>query len=294
MPNCFIIMPITTPANLAEQYGGDAAHFEHVLQLLFVPAIQNAGYEPVLPKAEGSEIIHARIVQQLESADLVLCDMSSLNANVFFELGIRTAVNRPAALVRDNLTPDIFDTNVVNRHEYDSSIAAWVLQDEIDRLTEHIDAVSRSETNSLWEQFSLETRAALAIQSDSPGDDRLAAVELQLSGVRRELRNLAEPNHASRPDDPPHQFFGSTETASGLLLDGEDAPDGTVVLAENHQGKVISAATTKNGTWMVLVDPVATALVRFRVQGHRPTDWYAVKPGSVTELSCALVSEANA
>lgn len=40
----------------------------------------------------------------VEEADMVLCDMSRLNANVFFELGIRTALDRPAALVKDDQT----------------------------------------------------------------------------------------------------------------------------------------------------------------------------------------------
>ena len=48
------------------------------------------------PTASGSDLIHAKIIKNLETADLVLCDMSALNPNVFFEFGMRTALNKPA------------------------------------------------------------------------------------------------------------------------------------------------------------------------------------------------------
>lgn len=42
-PSCFIIMPLTTPAQYVEAYKGDADHFIHVLNHLFIPVIEAAG-----------------------------------------------------------------------------------------------------------------------------------------------------------------------------------------------------------------------------------------------------------
>lgn len=84
-------MPITTPPELLAIYANDRDHFPHVLKHLFAPAIEKAQYEVIPPAAKGSDLIHAEIIKHLETADLVLCDMSTLNPNVFFELGIRTA-----------------------------------------------------------------------------------------------------------------------------------------------------------------------------------------------------------
>lgn len=51
---------------------------------------------------------------------MVLCDMSQNNPNVFFELGVRTSVNKPVALVRcDEDSPIPFDVSGVNTHTYD-------------------------------------------------------------------------------------------------------------------------------------------------------------------------------
>ena len=119
--SCFIIMPISTPENLVETYKGDKDHFEHVLDGLFVPAIKAAGLKPIPPKSKGSEIIQGDIIKKIQTADMLLCDMSALNANVFFELGIRTATNRPVALVKDTKTKNEnvpFDLGSVNHHTY--------------------------------------------------------------------------------------------------------------------------------------------------------------------------------
>ncbi len=107
MPKCFVIMPITMPEHLVSNYRDDPEHFIHVYECLFEPAIKEAGYEPLSPSSKGSEIIQADIIRNLEDSDLVLCDISILNPNVFFELGVRTALNKPVCLVRDQLTADI-------------------------------------------------------------------------------------------------------------------------------------------------------------------------------------------
>lgn len=122
MPTCFVIMPITTPVVVREVYR-DADHFAHVLQHLFTPALEGLGYDVVPPAAAGSDVIQGEIIRNLDEADLVLCDMTTLNANVFFELGIRTALDKPVATVRDMHTDSIpFDHSIVNCHQYDGRL----------------------------------------------------------------------------------------------------------------------------------------------------------------------------
>ena len=105
MPACFVIMPIATLPDFLDAYGGDEDHFTHVLECVFRPALVQAGYNVIPPSVSNSQIIQALIIKNLETADLVLCDISTSNPNVFFELGIRVALDRPVALVKDNLTP---------------------------------------------------------------------------------------------------------------------------------------------------------------------------------------------
>ncbi len=187
-------MPISTPAHLVERYHQDEDHFQHVLKHLFVPAVQKAELEPIEPMAEGGEVIQARIIEQLEKADLVLCDVSSLNPNVFFELGIRTALDRPVCLVKDQETHDVpFDIGVINHHEYSSEIVPWKLDDEIEALAAHLKKSVKDEKphNSLWKHFGISTRAP-SLTDLQGGSDTAQFGELLLSNIealRKEVRS---------------------------------------------------------------------------------------------------------
>jgi hypothetical protein len=187
MPDCFVIMPISTPDSTV--YGGDAEHFIHVFEHLFKPAIEKAGLTAIPPSAKGSDLIHAEIIKKIEKSELVLCDMSTLNANVFFEFGIRTAVDKPVCIVKDDKTPKVpFDAGLLNYHEYASSLSPWILSKQIDDLTAHIEdsAEGSGDHNTLWKYFGLSSRAALTTGKPTD-DDKLELIRLQLASLTRRI-----------------------------------------------------------------------------------------------------------
>jgi nucleoside 2-deoxyribosyltransferase len=72
---------------------------------------------------EGSDVIHATIVNQLLDADLVVADLTENNPNVLFELGLRIAEDKPIALIRSKGTAAIFDVdNMLRVYEYDPNL----------------------------------------------------------------------------------------------------------------------------------------------------------------------------
>lgn len=87
--SCFVVMPVTTSSYYVEKFD-DPDPFNHVSVHLFAPALKQVGFAVIPPSVRGAELIHAEIIKNLEQAELVLCDLSMLNPNVFFELGIRT------------------------------------------------------------------------------------------------------------------------------------------------------------------------------------------------------------
>jgi len=162
LPVCFVIMPITTPITKFDIYNNDDNHFTNVLEHLFRPALDKAGFETVSPKSKGSDLIHADIITNLSNSDLVLCDMSTLNPNVFFEFGIRCALNKPAALVIDDKTEQIpFDTGIINCHTYNSA-PLWNKDDEIKRLSNHITETFKKspDYNAIWKYFGIKQTGA--------------------------------------------------------------------------------------------------------------------------------------
>jgi hypothetical protein len=115
--SCFVVMGFrekTDPIS-GKTFDLDMSH-----QWLIKPAVEAAG----ATCKRADEIIHAKIVdipmyQQLLQADLVVADLSTLNPNAFFELGVRYALRPRATVViaeRDCKNP--FDTNHIATRRY--------------------------------------------------------------------------------------------------------------------------------------------------------------------------------
>ena len=185
---CFVAMPISTPLSGQGPYE-DPNHFTNVYQYLLVPAIREVGYEPISPLHKGSELIHKEIIKNINEADLMLCDMSSLNANVFFEFGIRTALDKPVCLVVDDKTPQIpFDTGIINRHIYEAVLRIWNIDVEKSKLVQHLKdtLATASGRNALWATFGIQTSGTLKPATSYSESDKLDYIVQMLNGLIRE------------------------------------------------------------------------------------------------------------
>ena len=198
---CFVIMPISTPPEIVDAYGGDPDHFAHVLDHLFVPALTAGKYNVVRPAFDNSEVIQGEIIGHLAKADLVLCDISAWNANVFFELGIRVALDRPVALVRDNLTAIPFDNSIVSCYTYNSSLALWSIQEEISALTAFVQKAGRQGRNALWKYFGIAQTASVHDAGDP--------VQAKLDVLLTEIQTLRQ--------------FGADNTSGGMASPAKES-----------------------------------------------------------------------
>ena len=59
-----------------------------------------------------------RIIENIYSSDIVICDVSCKNANVMFELGMRLAFDKPTIIIKDDSTGYSFDTSLIEHLEY--------------------------------------------------------------------------------------------------------------------------------------------------------------------------------
>lgn len=111
--DCFIIMPI------ADTDGYPSGHFRHVYENIVSPACEMAGYHAVrADDVKATNLIHLDILKKLIEAPISICDLSSRNPNVLFELGIRQAFDRPVVLIQEVGTPKIFDIAPLRYLEY--------------------------------------------------------------------------------------------------------------------------------------------------------------------------------
>lgn len=113
---CFVIMPFSDPE------GYEPGHFRHIYEYTFVPAIKAAGYEPVrIDDNSVSNLIHSKMFHELVTAPMALCDLTSNNPNVLYELGIRHAFDLPVVLVQEYGQDRIFDIGSITSVEYHRS-----------------------------------------------------------------------------------------------------------------------------------------------------------------------------
>jgi hypothetical protein len=68
--------------------------------------------------ADDIGVIQKRIVQNLYSSDVIVCDVSGKNPNVMFELGMRLAFDKPTLIVKDDKTDYSFDTGIIEHVPY--------------------------------------------------------------------------------------------------------------------------------------------------------------------------------
>lgn len=176
IPTCFIMMPITTRPEFLDRYGGRGDHFVTLLETLMVPAVEKAGYAAVRPEAAGTTNIQAKIINDLTRSDMVLVDLSTLNENVFLELGIRTALDKPMSLVWDGHDKLPFDTNTINTHKYESP--SYDTAAEVERIANHI-RDSDQHRNPLWKWFGT---AATALPAGAVNPDD-ATVDAKLDAI---------------------------------------------------------------------------------------------------------------
>jgi tetratricopeptide (TPR) repeat protein len=94
-PLCFVLMPFGRKSDAS----GKQIDFDAVYQNLIVPAILEAGLEPIRADEEMTGgIIHKPMFERLILCEYAVADLTTANANVFYELGVRHAV-RPRSTV---------------------------------------------------------------------------------------------------------------------------------------------------------------------------------------------------
>jgi MAP3K TRAFs-binding domain len=94
-PLCFVLMPFGTKPDGQ----GGSVDFDAVYEKLLAPAIRDAGLEPLRADQElVGGLIHKPMFERLILADYAVADLTTANANVFYELGVRHAA-RPYSTV---------------------------------------------------------------------------------------------------------------------------------------------------------------------------------------------------
>lgn len=128
---CFVIMPISD----SEDY--QTGHFGRVYEHIIKPACELAGFSPL--RADDimtTNYIALDIIKNILQCEMAICDLSSRNPNVLYELGIRQAFNLPVTLIKDIKTKRVFDIQGFRDIEYDETLRIDTVETTIQDLSE--------------------------------------------------------------------------------------------------------------------------------------------------------------
>jgi len=111
---CFVMMPFIAP--LGNYY-----------ESVYKPAIEKAGLRPVRADAEifGSGKIMDQIWLGIRAAKVLVAEMTTRNPNVFYELGLAHALEKPVVLVSSNENDVPFDLQHIRVIYYDVRDPFW-------------------------------------------------------------------------------------------------------------------------------------------------------------------------
>lgn len=193
------------------------------------------------------------IVQNLYKDDIVICDISGRNPNVFFELGMRLTFDKPTIILKDDATVIPFDTQGVRMIIYPIGLNYH----KINKLKADIreamgETFEKDHTNTFLKHFKdINIQASkLESQNLSLDEARMLKIENQLASIL----NLLEPKtpkveNAIRKIDRRNNLFDPLD----IIL--EDETDRFIAsLNEEDKKKVVKERFT--GKYWTLIEKI--------------------------------------
>lgn len=171
---CFVIMP----------FGG---YFDQYYDKIYIPAIKDASLSPrrVDDLFRSSSIIDD-IWKYVQNASVVLADLSTRNPNVFYELGLAHAIQKPVVLVSQSLDDVPFDLRMLRVVIYDRHDPEWA-----DKLRKNV-------TRFLKEAIANPAAAVPPVflrvndSRPAPGSDTVTRIEKDILQLRGDFERYSQ------------------------------------------------------------------------------------------------------
>ncbi|MEM6845023.1 MAG: hypothetical protein AAF632_22610 [Bacteroidota bacterium] len=144
--SCFVMMPFSEPIG-------------NYYSKIYKPAVQKAGLTPIRADTEifGTGKIMDQIWKGINSAKVLVSELTTRNPNVFYELGLAHALNKPVILVSRNEEDVPFDLQHIRVIYYDVNDPFWG-EKLIDKIAENILSALNNPEEALFKRVLSETR----------------------------------------------------------------------------------------------------------------------------------------
>ena len=227
---CGYVMPISDTADYR------SGHWEDIKTLLD-EVTSSIGFKECRIVSTGLDVstIHKRIVNNIYNDDIIICDVSSRNPNVMFELGMRIAFDKPVVIIKDNLTQYCFDSGTIEHIEYPKDMRyneiekfKLCLKQKIEKTIEH--HLSHPEDSPILHSFGSFSAAKPNIPEMSESDELRSEIQEIKYLLSRSLRERSMPEIRVYRERFPKKLFGSNDeevlsrisTIEGIMIESID------------------------------------------------------------------------
>lgn len=248
---CFVIMPFS------DVEGYDKGHFTRVYKYLIKPACEVAGFKPIRADENSkADVIIVDILQKILECDMAICDMSSKNPNVFYELGFRHAFNKKTVLIKDIKTDLPFDTSSIRTITYNENLRIDEVKSSIQKIAEGLNETFTTNDDtgySLLKLLSIKKPASISKEHELSEDSSIILDEIksikqqinqmnntQISQIYQTItlsdNSIISPGdkiYLEDPESKQHNFFGIFLGASTAFFYIEKGDIGTIEINRN-------------------------------------------------------------
>ena len=241
---CFVIMPFGDPQKEPER----ASKLELTYSDCIKPTVESikipgepdesiSCHRADMASRPGEIITH--VIENLVSADIVIADLSGRNPNVFYELGVRHAVNNNTILIADSLDAIPFDLRGLRTiiYKWDAEHMLKLqksLKNAINEILEESDKIDNPVRRYLYNR---ETEK-LVKEPSPPGYDVVKSILNEMSSLRKafteqasEIRNIVSQITVGKDDNlnNVNKSGYNIEFFKGVW---EDESDGSILYAQ--------------------------------------------------------------
>ncbi len=184
-PLCFILMPFVQAASVNGKYENlNRDNLDTIFDLL-KRIIQRLGYEVRRSSSRGD--ILAGIILDLDRSDLVVADLTGLNPNVMYELGIRHGFTKKTVLLSQDISELPFDLKNYHCIEY-----AWKNKNDREKVSKDIRETLKEIENDPDVRFG-PVHSHLGTKRLALREEELRQTSKRLGALASELHLIYEP-----------------------------------------------------------------------------------------------------
>lgn len=187
-PVCGLIMPI------ADTEGYPPGHWKEVKKIITSVA-EDAGFRTrLVSESEESHVIQKTIIQNVFYDDIVICDVSSKNPNVMFELGLRFAFDKAAVIIKDNETGYSFDTSPVEHINYRKDLRFSSIEEFKNDLFVKLKATFKKSKEGNQSMYLQDFGKFVIKELDTKTVSENQYILEKLNEMQREIKNISDTN----------------------------------------------------------------------------------------------------